>query len=385
MAALTLACAAEPLAPGEANLGPIEHVVDAKARAVWPGLTRDDGSRYIRHINGFFDGTPTGCWFFGLSSRATADVFVFCRAGDKMCPFDAQGRAQWSHMAGDPVFARMPGETGYSPYWLVWVVTVPADYRAGDLKSVEGINKAKAAGRVQVDQLVFDHGGTVGPGVAVMHCALVLAGTTLERAGGDVVGQPGVAIRPIEDRLGWHKQYRVHFYDFTASEGVGPADASSQSRPMMIVSDLFVIQRDCAGGTASPLCTAGIGRAPVGERDVDIDFTHDGDKFDTNYVLMANPFKAPADPADAGRAYSPLWRVSTVLVRPAHDAEVPLIDTTGNQSQSSIKSVADLRAAIAKGIAGEPEAMTEAATGAIPGNDGHAYFSCPSQVPWNAP
>lgn len=381
------ACGSGTPSRAEADLGPLEAVVDQKARAVWPGRVRADGTRIIRELHGFLDGSAIGCWLFGLSSRLTADVFVFCREGDALCPLDTAGHAQWSRMIGDPVFARMPGEAGYSPYWLVWNVRVPADYRAGALKSVDGIKSAAAAGQVRLEQHLFDHGGTIGPGPAVMHCALVLAGTVLENPDADVVGHPGLKRRAIEDRQGWHKQYRVHFYDFSSSEGVGPADPSSASRPLMIVSDLMVLRRDCPGGSASPVCAlAGAARGWVSEMDADTDFTHDGDKSDSNHVLMAKPFSPPADPKDADRAYSPLWRVSTVRVLPQHDAEVQLVDTTGQQDQSNIKSIADLRTMIAQGLLAEAEPLSEAEAGiALPGNDGQVYFSCPVQVPVTAP
>ena len=371
----------------EPDLGPLDAVVDDKARAIWPGRVEPDGSRIVRRINGFVDGAQVGCWLFGLSSRLTADAFVFCREGDALCPFDALGHAQWQRMVGDPVFARMPGEAGYSPYWLVWVVRVPAGYAAGDLKSQEGIKNAAAASQVVLEQEVFDHGGAIGPGPAVMHCALVLAGTTLDGANGDIAGQPGVKLRNIDDRQGWHKQYRVHFYDFSASEGVGPADATSQSRPLMIVSDVLVLQRDCTGGSNSPLCaTSGPVRGWVSELDADSDFTHDGDKSDTNHVFLSTPFHAPADPLDANRAYSPLWRVSTARVPASHDKAVALIDSTADQGQSAVKSIADLRALVAQGLLTEPEPLTEAQTGVVlPGNDGQVYLSCPVQVPANAP
>jgi len=381
------ACTAQALPSAQANLGLLDAVVDEKARVVWPGRAQADGSRIIKQINGFYDGSPIACWLFGFSSRLTADAFVFCRDGDAACPFDAKGHAQWSRMVGDPVFARMPGEAGYSPYWLVWVVRVPAAYRAGDLKSQDGVKNAVAAGRVRLEQHVFDHGGMVGPGPAILHCALVLAGTKLENAGGNVVGTLGVNQRTIADRLGWHKQYRVHFYDFSASEGVGPADPASQSRPLMIVSDLMVLRRDCSGGSKSPLCGSAQGAAGwVSEIDTANDFTHDGDRSDSNHVLMAVPFLASADAQDGQSAYSPLWRVSTVRVLPDHDAEVALIDTTGDQEQSAIKSAADLRAMIAKGLVAEPEPLSETQAGvALPGNDGQAFFSCPVQVAVTAP
>ncbi len=377
------ACTSDNTTIAEPDLGLLDSVVDAKARAIWPGRVLTDGSRVVRSINGFVDGSAIGCWLFGLSSRLTADAFVFCKDGDAQCPFDASGHAQWQRMVGDPVFARMPGETGYSPYWLVWVVRVPDGYTAGDLKSVDGIKAAVASGQVRAEQHVFDHGGTIGKGPAVMHCALVLAGTTLE----DGATGAGAKNQQIEDRQGWHKQYRVHFYDFSATEGVGPADSASQSRPLMIVSDLLVLRRDCDGGSTSFLCkSANSIRGWVSEGDADNDFTHDGDKSDTNHIFLATPGHAPTAPQDANRAYSPLWKVSTVGIVAAHDNDVTLVDTTGNQDTSSVKSVAELRALVQQGLLMEPEPLTEAQAGVtLPGNDGQVFFSCPMQVPMTAP
>ncbi len=382
------ACDTDPPAQkGEADLGPIEHSLDQNGLSVFPGLTRADGSHYIRQINGYFNGEETGYWFFGFASRATADIFVFCREGDVVCPFDSHGRAQWSHMVGAPVFSRMPGEVGFSPFWLVWRVTVPADYEPNELKSVAGVQAAVAAGRVKMTLNLHDHGGTVGVGQTIMHCAHVMAGTTLERAGEDIVGRPGVKNRIIERRVGWHKQYRINFFDFTASEGVTSPDPNSQSRPLMRISDIYVAFRDCNGGSKSTVCgLVNTLAGSVSERGTETDLTADGDKSDTNNVLVAFPGHLPVDPVDAERVYSPLWRVNKVLVKPDHDKDVLLIDDTHDQTKSMIKSVADVRAWVAKGWINPIVFVDEGMTGtAILGNDGLTFFSCPSQVPFDAP
>ena len=370
MTLLLLCCSTQAVPGAEPSLGPLDRTVDAKARAVWPGQAGADGAKIIPTINGFVDGGPVGCWLFGPSSRNTSDAFFFCKESDPSCPLSASGRAQWPKMVGDPVFARMPGEAGYSPYWLVWVVRVPDDYAPGELKSVEGIKAAAASGRVHLEQLVFDHSGSTGPGPAVMHCALVLGATQLA----------GAAAFVPQDRLGWHKRYRVHFYDFSATEGVSPADSASQSRPLMIVGDLVVLQRDCAAVPTSPACT-GDGSHPgwVSERDAGVDLSGDGDRADTNFVFSARPSKSATDPGAS--SYSPLWRVSTVRVNAAHDADLALIDTTGAQDQSAIKALSDIQMLINQGFLAEAEPVTEAMIGVtLPGNDGQAYFSCPMQV-----
>jgi len=384
----TAACDTDPPASRpETDLGPIEHALDENGLSVFPGLKRADGSHYIRQINGFFNGEQTGYWFFGFASRATADVFVFCREGDKICPFDAKGHAQWSHMVGSPVFARKPGDVGFSPFWLVWLVTVPADYQPNEIKSVAGMKAAVAAGRVKLTLHMHDHGGTIGVGQTIMHCAHVVDGTTLERAGEDLVNRPGVKNRIIERRVGWHKQYRIHFFDFTASEGVTSPDPNSASRPLMRTSDIYVAFRDCAGGSKSTTCgLVNTLAGSVSERGTETDLTGDGDKRDTNNILVAFPGALPVDPVDADRVYSPLWRVTKVAVKAEHDKDVTLIDDTHDQAKSSMKSVADVRAGLAQGFVHPLEFVDEGMTGtAILGNDGLTFFSCPSQVAFDAP
>lgn len=384
----TAGCSSETRDPFvDEDLGAVEKSLSPGQLTVYPGLQKPDGGHYVRQINGYFNGEETGYWFFGFASRQTADIFIFCKKSDSLCPFDSKGHAQWSHMVGQPVFSHIPPESGFSPFWVVWVVQVPDDYVANSLKSVTGIFRARDAGRVQVDQHVFDHGGTIGKDLTIMHCAHVIAGTTLDRVGEDLVNKPGTKMRVIESRTGWHKQHKVTFFDFTASEGVSAPDPISQSRPLMRTSDIFVLFRDCAGGSKSLICQkVNSLQGSVSERGTETDFTGDGDKRDTNNVLIAFPYTAPVDPKDADRSYSPLWRVNAVKIRPQYDADVQLIDNTLDQKKSSVRSIADVRKLLGQGRTYDIDFVSEGMTGtAIPGNDGLTFFSCPSQVAWDAP
>ena len=378
IASLLVAC--EPSAsPAEDDLGPIEQVVDDIARTVWPGVEGEDG-RFIRVLNGFFGGEPTAFWFAGFAPRHTADVFWFCREDDAACPFDGAGDFDRSRAVGDPVFATMPGEVDHSPFWRLWVVRVPGDYAADELKSTFGIEQAVEAGRVVVEAAVTDHGGDIGPAEVIVHCLMVLEGTELEGNGGDVAGQPGVPSRAVPLRRGWHKQYRVNVFDFIDTEGVFAPSPSSESVPLMPESTIFVLQRDCAGGSASPACAAlDQDTVFVSERGVEEDLTGDGDRRDTNNILAGLlGAEVGDDPWEA--AYSPLWRVQTVRVPAEHDAEVALIDTTGDQGLSDARSVADLRGLFEADLIDAPEDLQEDPGIAIPGNDGVQFFNCHSQV-----
>lgn len=381
MALLSVAaCSDDPVAQTHDDLGPIETVVDEVARTVWPGVDRDDGSRYIRRINGFIQDEPVSYWFVGFASRLTADVFFFCRKSDKLCPLDVHGRLAPDTYIGNPVFARIPGEAGYSPFWLMWVVRVPDDYEPNELKSAKAIEQATADGRVEVKLYVYDHKGVIGPTETIMHCLLVLAGTALEDNGADAVGKKGEPTVTIPVRKGWHKQYRVNFFDFSFSERVFSPDDVTESRAYMPISDIFVLFRDCKNGSTAPVCklTNAELLGAISERGVETDINQDGDKTDTNNVIVAAPGMPPANPID--KVYSPLWRVNVVRVIKEHESKITLMDDSGDQNGTEIKSIKSIRERAAEGIFAEPAFMSEAMAGnAIPGNDGKVFFNCPAQ------
>jgi hypothetical protein len=365
--ALAAGCSDDATGPEE-DRGPIEAVLDALTRTVWPGVIGGDGTRRIRHVNGFRDDQQTGYWFAGLAPRFTADVFWFCRDGD-VCPRAPDGSVNRGGFTGAPVFARLPGETGYSPFWNVQVVHVPVDYQADSIKSALGVERA-----------VADDRATVEPLGLIAHCLLVLHGTELERNGMDLIAQPGVPALAMTARTGWHQQYRVTYFDFSGTDGWFEPDPSSGEVPRMPWADTFILYRDCDGGSQASLCDLTSGQFPsVSELGVAHDLTGDGDLADTNNLLAALPGSAPADPAD--RPYSPLWAIKVARVRPEHDVDVRLIDTTGDEADSDLMSVAELRAAVAAGQVDAPQPMSEAQAGnQVPGNDGEVYYDCPSQV-----
>ena len=350
------------------------------SRTVWPGVEGPEG-RYVRLLHGFFGGSPTAYWWVGFAKRHTSDVFWFCREGDDACPFDERGAIAFDRLVGDPVFATMPGEVDYSPFWLTWVVRVPEDYPADALKSVYGIEGAVADGLVTMQQAVFDHGGGVGPGDAIMLCSLALEGTTLEDNGGPLA-ETGEDSLVVPDRLGWHKGYRVHYFEFTEGEGLIAADPASESVVQTTPANIFLFYRDCAEGSTSPVCDAvGAGDlAPVDERGVEADFNADGDRQDTNNLISGFPGVDPSDPWDV--LYSSLWKVHVVRVAPGMDDQVTLMDTSGDQQVSDVMGMADLRDLVDQGLLLEPQAATqEDVVDPFGTGEDEVFFNCPSQVP----
>lgn len=375
-------CPAPVLQEGEPELGPIEDLVDEVSTTMWPGVVKEDGVRELRRINGFQGGNPTAYWFANFASKSSPHEFVFCREGDAACPFDARGVLDRTHLVGNPVFSTTPGAPNYSPFWLVWRVTVPDDYEPDAIKSVHGIEEASRAGEVRVEQVVFDHGGEIGPAPTLMHCLLTLTGTELEKNGEDLIGPPGRPSLFIAPSDGWFDQHRVQFYDFTSSEGVFAPDVASESTPKMRSADIFVFFHDCEGGSTTEVCdhaASGSEFGAVSERGVELDLSGDGDKSDTNNIISGFPRTVNADPLD--RTYSPLWRVIRVVIPPANDALVHLIDSSHDQNVSDIRDLQVMRQYVADGVLLEPKPMSETQAGnAIPGNDGEVFFNCPSQV-----
>jgi hypothetical protein len=382
------ACPGPESGSPEPDRGPIEASLDTVDRTVWPGVDTEAGGRLVRRVNGWFAGSPTAYWFVGFASRPTADVFWFCRQGVDACPVDETGTLQMGMYrsgeggpVGRPVFSAIPGRGSFPQFWLAWVVTVPEDYEADSIKSVAGIEAAADAGELSVAPVIFDHGGSWGPDRMIMHCVLVLAGTELEHNGAEAFEQPGVPTREVPVELGWHEGYQIHFVDFTANEGVFHPAEESESTPMMPTADIFVFFRDCGAGSQSVVCdTATSPHAAVTEFAVEQDLTSDGDLADNGNVISGFPRTPNADPLD--RAYSPLWIVTKLRIPPAADAEVRILDTTGSQTESDLRTPAAIRDYVAQGKLDPPTSISEdSADDRIPGNDGILMFDCPSQVP----
>jgi len=364
-----------------ADLGPIEQLVDESMREQWPGVDEPDGSRVIPLVNGFAAGKPVSYWFAGPAPRTTADMYWFCRDGDVQCPLDEHGAVDRSRTVGGPVFARMPGEASYSPFWWVRVVRVPDDYEADSIKSVFGIQQAIRNGRASLPWYHHNFAGWIGPEKAIEHTLMVLDGTRLE-GNGDVLasGQPSQSV-PLHE--GWYQRYRVKFYDFTETEGVLPPATPAQAwtPPAVPTAAMFVLFRDCAAdrSTSAVCATDASMNGAVTERALALDLTGDGDHADTNNVLSATPRTDPLYPNVA--AYSPLWAVQEIPVVGARDAEVALIDTTGNQALSDVRDAAAIADLVAAGLLGTAEPMSESRVGtAITGNGGAVFHDCPARV-----
>lgn len=83
-------------------------------------------------VQGWYDGTAVYYPDFGMNPAETAPIYAFVTGFDD---------------DGNPVFVEgqhnvigvVPGDVGYSAFWEVNIVVVPADYVAGTIKDVDGV------------------------------------------------------------------------------------------------------------------------------------------------------------------------------------------------------------------------------------------------------
>jgi len=368
---------------GDPDRGPLAEALSPEARAEWPGLEQANG-RVIPLVTAFGDDAPSAYWFLGFGARRTADAFFFCRQDDPSCPLDEHRRLDWSVIVGHPLFSRAPGDPDFSPFWQMWIVRVPPTFTPDSVKTVATLDRLVGSGVLSVERHRLDFGDwfgeTVGPAEVVLHCALVLPGTELEGNGGTTPDGRD-AMLPLASRAGWFEGHSVDFFDFSASDGVFPAARDSQTRALMRTANLYVLWRSCAGEPRPAICDlpgfASPDRRPVSERGLGQDVTGDRDARDTNNVAGALPcsLRRPTE-----RPYSPLWAPLAADLAPG--ADVPLIDTTGDQDLSDIRSVDALFEQVEARRIAAPIVMEEDETGnPVPGNDGLVLFDCPVPVP----
>jgi len=373
-----------PTDGADPDLGSIDATLTFAQRVNWPGVDKA-AWREIPFLRGFSNGRPHAYWFLGFAARNTADSFWFCRESDTACPLDEHMRLNWDTLVGHPMFMRIPGQPGFSPFWQMWKVTVPDDFEPDSVKTIETLHRLDLEGAVRVESLVTDFGNVFntyrGPQTTVLHCALVLEGTRLAEQGTEMP-DGSAQMLVLERKFGWHQGYRVEFIDFSPSDGAFPEAEDSDSRPRMPFANIYIQWRRCLeGGTSPEICNfrgfAYRDRRPVSERGLGQDITGDGDINDTNNVLGALQceLRRPSE-----RPYSPLWGPQAVMEMPGSALEY--VDDYANQAESDIQSADQIFDAVAAGRVASPVVQREDETGnPVPGNEGQVFFNCPSPAP----
>jgi hypothetical protein len=116
---------------------------------------------------------------FDIQPTKPAPIYVLFKEGDSS---PVQGQLN--------IIDVLPGETGYNDFWQVFKVTVPTDYEANGIASLDEI---QAAG--------FDVEATT----TLVNCPVVPEGSTAtKRLGG---GSTGLV-------MGWYKEKIVHYFTF---------------------------------------------------------------------------------------------------------------------------------------------------------------------------
>ncbi len=210
------------------------------------------------------DGDSVRYYNFDVMPLETAPIFVLVREGES-----------------DPVAGQLniidviPGDAGYSDFWHVHRVTVPADYVANTITSVDEI----MAGGYAIQRTT-----------TLVNCPVVPVGSTATlRYGGGATG----TVR------GWFQGQVVHYFDF--SEAPLQATLPEEGHPTAPVSPIYVmfeVNPDPADPESGPASG----------------FRTEADGEQTHNVVETLP-------GDAG--YSPLWMVN-ILDNAAFDSVVDL-------------------------------------------------------------
>jgi hypothetical protein len=180
---------------------------------------------------------------FDLQSDVPAPIYVLFKEGESS-PVSGQFN----------IIDVIPGDAGYNDFWLVNKVTVPSDYQANQVASLQEIQAA---------------GYPIESTTTIVNCPVVPEGSTAsKRIGG---GASGLI-------MGWYKEKVVTYFSFE-EKALGLTSGKVSSSPIYV--SFNINPSDTGGGPASGFKT-----------EAGTDQTH-------NVVATV--------PADA--SYSPLWLV----------------------------------------------------------------------------
>jgi hypothetical protein len=247
----------------------------------------------IPRYTAFAAGEVTHYWDLGPAPDFVAPVYVLHRrSGDTL-----------EQLAHPPIFDAIPGDAGYSPYWLMYAVEVADSYAGEIIPSVAALNQAHDTGLV-VDQRSME--GNI-------NCPVILDSVTVDD-GGDASSAPRRGTFYYRGRAGT-------YLDFGVTE-------LAADRVTVPATPLYVLRRE--------------GGEPLSEPARGVDMTGDGDLRDTN-----NVFALPRSDA----AWSPLCR----------EIGVTVLASTQSIDSSRDEAVADVRAAVQLfGSGGAPTSLVVA-------------------------
>lgn len=227
-------------------------------------------------LSGFADGQLVHFWDFGPAPSIAAPIWVIV---------DADGNFVNHNVVVDTI----PGDAGYSPYWVVFTVQITDQYAGEIMPSIAAIREAERLGLVNAPERQE----------LSVNCPTVGSDVSLD------VGT-GMPPQPPIKRFYWQGK-KVPYYDF----GLMPVEQG------VVVPEVpvYVLRRE--------------GSEPLSEPVRGVDITGDADINDTN-----NLFSYPASHAN----YSPLCRTVDVAVPATYSS----IDTTGDETMADFMTAADV-------------------------------------------
>ncbi|MCC6621632.1 MAG: hypothetical protein IT385_10285 [Deltaproteobacteria bacterium] len=213
-------------------------------------------------LEGYLDGEAVTWWDFGAASPLPIPLYMLVEE-DPEGWLEGHGK-RWSSVPDHPpIFDKIVGDAGYSPWWTLVLVPVTERYQGEVLPSFAAVEAAEQLGLVEMP-IPLD---------AAVNCPVVLPSARLERVPGGPLEEPGRA---------YFRGYEVHYFSF---DMIGVEGAS------VPVSTVYQLRRE--------------GGEPLSERVRGVDISGDGDAKDTNDVFLDGP-------GDAG--YSGMVELVDVVV-----------------------------------------------------------------------
>lgn len=252
-------------------------------------ITDNDGlpdrTEKIPLYSAFAEGEPIRFWDFGPVSPTPIPLYLLVEPSET--PDFETPRGGFSPVGHHPpIFDSIPGDLGYSPFWNVVLVPVTDRYQGELLPSFSAVDEAQRAGLVE----------TPIPINAAINCPVVLPEARLEEVDGSL-RTPSIA---------FYKGFIVHYFDFDT------------------------VTFNAAGGQLVPARVYELRRSggePISEAVRGVDFTGDGDLWDTNDLFAAPRGKS---------AYNGLVTPIDTIVA----AELETLDRAGDSTV--LTSVTDL-------------------------------------------
>jgi hypothetical protein len=233
-------------------------------------LDDDDGvDGIVTRVSAFEGGAPTAYYDFGAAPDFAAPLFLLVREPEE---------GTYVPIGQPPVVEAVPGDAGYSPFWVVFYAVVTDRYEDQVLPSIEALQEAEALDLVEAPE-PQDHG---------IDCPVVADGVTLESG-------------ESPDGVLYAHGLAYHYFQFSEVPIDGGVHVPDAPR--------YVLRRE--------------GQEPLSEIVRHVDMDGDGDVEDTNDVLEGS---------------SPLCRTVQVAV----PAGTGSIDTSGSEAVADVMDAAQL-------------------------------------------